>query len=291
MEYRIYLDVLFFWNFVLDSLILIQTQQLFSSGRQALRTTWAGRLAAAASGGLGSCFLTVLYGLPFFLKVLLFFPGLSLWMVWIGFRKSRKGGKKQFWKQYFVFLGDTFLLGGLVLFLQYRFRLSTAPSVAFAACLSEAGILISRRLRWEKTHIYPVCLTYQGRQIQTQGFYDTGNHLVCPWNQKGVHVVNEACLWEGSTKDGCQASVPELAEGFFYVPFSSVGKEGGLLKATQADVLQVFFEEGELRIEKPIVALGAASLFCGQPYEILLHSGITKEAEKNQRKKGRKKCL
>ncbi len=91
-----------------------------------------------------------------------------------------------------------------------------------------------------------------------------------------MHVIDEACLFkEGAYGSGQkEENGKELTEGFFYIPFSSVGKEGGIMKATQAESLKVFREEGELLFEKPIIALGASSLFLGRPYRMILHSSI-----------------
>ncbi len=109
MEYQVYLDVLFFWNFCLDCLIIHQTGLLLkanSGKRQVLRTVLAGAVGAA-----GSCLVTLLYGLPLFLKLFLTIPLLSVLMVWIGFFGGRVSMKKRrFVRQYLTFLGNTLLL-------------------------------------------------------------------------------------------------------------------------------------------------------------------------------------
>lgn len=269
MEYQVYLDVLFFWNFCLDCLILHQSELLFYAGQEKRKKRLLRKIAAAFVGAAGSVAITLFYRLPFFLKFILTIPGLSLLMVWIGFeRGSGKMGKKLFFRQYLTFLGTTLLLGGLILFLQYRFHCNTFFAILSGGSLTEAGSRMYRYLKVRRSHLYDVCLCYGGRQIRIRGFYDTGNHLICPWNQKPVHVMDEAYLRKGSVE------TKELSEGFFYIPFSSVGKEEGILKATQADSLTVFREEGEILIEKPIVAFGASSLFEGRPYRMILHSCV-----------------
>ena len=280
MEYQVYLDVLFFWNLILDCLILHQTGLLLGRNKEKglLRKVIAGTV-----GAVGSCLVTICYFFPLFLKLVLTIPGLSCLMVWIGFPRAKKrAGRRLFVRQYLTFLGNSLLLGGLVVFLQYRFSLSTLWSVLLAGGLTEIGIHLYHRLKGRQNHLYDVCLYYGGRSIRIKGFYDTGNHLICPWNQKPVHIIDGACLEEAfpagerqeEQKELVRPKKEDLAEGFFYIPFSSVGKEGGIIKATQAESLKVFREEGELLIEKPIVALGASSLFSGRPYHMILHSSI-----------------
>lgn len=283
MEYQVYLDVLFFWNLTLDCLILHQTGLLLgrtggTGKRYILRIAIAG-----AVGAVGSCLVTVCYRLPFFMKLVLTIPGLSCLMVWIGFTRAKgRAGVRLFVRQYLTFLGNALLLGGLVVFFQYRFSLSTLWAVLLAGGLTEIGIRLYHCLKARQNHLYDVCLYYGGRSIRIKGFYDTGNHLICPWNQKAVHIMDEACLSEEvpvresqkEPEEPGRQKKEELTEGFFYIPFSSVGKEGGIIKAAQAESLKVFREEGELLIEKPIVALGASSLFSGRPYQMILHSSI-----------------
>lgn len=306
MEYQVYLDVLFFWNLMLDCLILHQTGLLLGGSgekgkRRLLRTAAAGVLGAA-----GSCLAALCYALPFFLKIVLTLPGLSCLMVWVGFSRAKKrAGRRLFVRQYLTFLSDALLLGGCVVFLQYRCSLRTFPAVLLAGGLTEAGICLYRLLKKRQDLLYDVCLYYGGKEFYVKGFYDTGNHLICPWNQKAVHILDEACLRgeashgasriesqiesqiksriESQIKSRIESQIEgsetdrqkeELTEGFFYIPFSSVGKEGGIIKATQAEALKVFREEGEFLIERPIVALGASSLFSGRPYQMILHSSI-----------------
>lgn len=277
MEYQVYLDVLFFWNFCLDCLMIHQTGLLLREKQRKGKRQMLKTMLAGAIGALGSCLVTLLYSLPLFLKLLLTIPGLSLLMVWVGFSRGKgRTGKRLFVRQYLTFLGNSLLLGGLVVFLQYRFYCNTFFAILLAGSFTEAGIRIYRGLKMRQNHLYDVCLCYGGRPICIKGFYDTGNHLVCPWNKKPVHVIDEACLRKESADGNEQEkqSTKELTEGFFYIPFSSVGKEGGIMKATQAESLKVFREEGELLIEKPIVALGASSLFSGRPYQMILHSSM-----------------
>lgn len=283
MEYQVYLDVLFFWNFFLDVLMLHQTCLILNAGGRRKKESIARILLAGGIGAAGSCLVTLGLGLPIFLKVILTIPGLSCLMVWAGLPRGRgRLGRRLFIRQYLTLLGDSLLLEGLVIFLQYRFLLSTFPAVVLAGGLTEAGILLYRRARKERTHLYDVCVSYEGCPVFIKGFYDTGNHLVCPWNQKAVHIIDESCLIPSFSDEKGRKSEEEpggtekegLKEGFFYIPFSSVGKEGGIMKAVQADWIKIFREEGELLIEKPVVAFGAASLFYRRPYRMILHSSV-----------------
>ena len=283
MEYQVYLDILFFWNLILDCLILHQTGLLLQKNREKTKRRVFKTVMAGIVGAVGSCLVTICYFFPFFLKLVLTIPGLSCLMVWIGFSRAKgKAGGRLFVRQYLTFLGNSLLIGGLVIFLQYRFSLSTLWAVALTGGLTEGGIRLYQALKTRQNHLYDVCLYYGGKEIHIKGFYDTGNHLICPWNQKAVHIIDETCLdgalsvgeRQEKTKEPDRQKKKELTEGFFYIPFSSVGKEGGIIKAAQAESLKVFQEEGELLIEKPIVAFGASSLFSGRPYRMILHSSI-----------------
>lgn len=267
MEYQVYLDVLFFWNFLMDCLMLHQTELLLgkSKGNRKRRIVRIG--IAGGIGALGSCLVTLCLGLPIFLKVVLTIPGLSCLMVLTAFPGTKGGGgRRLFFKRYLTLLADSLLLEGLIVFLQYRFSFRTIWAVLLSGGLTELGILIYKRMRTRRSHLYNACLCCGGEPISVKGFYDTGNHLACPWNGKAVHILDESCLEK-----------PPSEGEFFYIPFSSVGKEGGIMRAVQAESLRLFWEEGELFIEKPIVALGAASLFDGRPYRMILHSSVAEE--------------
>ena len=139
MEYRVYLDVLFFWNLILDCLILHQTGLLLGRNGEKGKKRILRIAMAGAVGAVGSCLVTICYFFPLFLKLVLTIPGLSCLMVWIGFSRAKKSaGGRLFARQYLTFLSDALLLGGLVVFLQYRFSLSTFWAVALAGGLTEA---------------------------------------------------------------------------------------------------------------------------------------------------------
>lgn len=267
MEYQVYLDVLFFWNFFLDCLMLHQTKLLLGGSGGTWKRSVIKILLGGGAGALGSCLVTLGMGLPLFLKVILTIPGLSCMMVWIGLPRAKgKAGRRLFFRQYLTLLADSLLLEGLVFFLQYRFMFPTFRAVLLAGGLTEGAILIYKRLKTRQNHLYRVCLKYNGVPIYIKGFYDTGNHLVCPWNGKAVHILDASCL-----------DAPPAEGSFFYIPFSSIGKEGGIIKAVQAESLQVFREEGAFFVESPVVALGTPSLFQGRPYRMILHSSVAEQ--------------
>lgn len=274
MLYEVYLDVLFFWNFLLDFLILHQTGLLDTKRRKVSVKKLGRKLLASGIGAMGSILITLLYGLPVFVKFFFSVVVLSFLMVKIGFREKRyRRSPGQFLRQYLIFFGDTLLLGGLVLFLQYQLHLTTFFAVILAGGLTESGICFYIHCRKKQSNLYEVGISYLGTNVFVKALYDTGNRLVCPWNGKPVHIVDAACLPDGEALLG-RTEGENLSEGFFYVPFSSVGKEEGLLKATEAGVLRINGEEGELIIRKPIIALGEPSLFVGRPYQMILNCSV-----------------
>lgn len=146
--------------------------------------------------------------------------------------------------------------------------LGTAGNYIVLLSASSMGVFIGVRMyqnykRIQKG-IYPVELNYGGKRILTHGFYDSGNHLKDPYTGKGVHIISDKLLSQLSVKT--QKEV--------YIPYQSLGKEQGIIRAYYLDYIRIQKEQDVA--EEWEVPVGAANenLFEGKQYQIILNERI-----------------
>lgn len=260
MYYELYLDVLFLVNFIMDFLMISYVKKTLK-----IPYSWGRTILGALLGALGSCLLVFGYKIPWFFRFMMSYIGISMAMVRFGFPKTKWKGMV---KRYFVLLLYSFLLGGIIFFLQYKWTLSLVKSLAAAGILSFLLLEILQKIKQYGNHIFEVKLLVEGETIKLKGLYDTGNHLVCPWNGKEVHVVDETCLNKYVGKEHQEEGL-----SLFPIPFSSVGENQGVMMAVQIDAMSIEGEEGRITVKnKPVIGLGSKKLFQNRPYQIILHS-------------------
>ncbi len=257
MIYQVYVDILFLMNLVMNLFLLFCVKRALK-----IAYTWKRTILGALTGALFSCLLLFTYGISEILKFMISYFGLPLLMVWTGF--SPIAGRQ--WKKLVLVLyGMTLLLGGIVFFLQYKWSMSGGKALFFSMAIQFIGLEIFSRIKDRKRNLYRVNLKVEGEMISVKGLYDTGNLLVCPWDGKEVYIIDETYL----------ENVKNLKE--YRIPFSSVGKEKGLLRAVQISAMSVVGDDGKMVVKtQPVIGLGAKALFENRSYQMILHSNTFK---------------
>lgn len=149
----------------------------------------------------------------------------------------------------------------------------------FSCGIVIAGVRIWQNYRKMQKGIFQVQLFHQGRQIQTNGFYDSGNRLIDPYTGKGVHIVADQMLIPLMMKNdkeivaGCDASA-DSTKGAVYIPYQSLGNETGMLEVYYIDELIVEGEKGRIRIKNCPMGVTKDNLFEGKNYEIILNEEV-----------------
>ena len=149
----------------------------------------------------------------------------------------------------------------------------------FSSGIVIAGVRMWRNYSKMQKGIFQVQLFHQGRQIQTNGFYDSGNRLIDPYTGKGVHIVAGQMLIPIMMKNnkeivaGCDANA-DSTKGPVYIPYQSLGNEMGMLEVYYIDELIIEGEKG--RISKKSCPMGVTkdNLFEGKNYEIILNEEV-----------------
>lgn len=95
---------------------------------------------------------------------------------------------------------------------------------------------------------------------------DSGNGLLEPLSKKPVSIIEKASI---------EKFQKELkAENFRVVPFTSVGKERGILEAYFIEEL-VIKKDGEcIMVEKPVIAIAKDIISAKKEYQMILHPAL-----------------
>ena len=109
------------------------------------------------------------------------------------------------------------------------------------------------------TSLYQVTLLVDGNRINVIGLADTGNSLTEPITGKPVSVIQAEEL-------------KEIPDKILLVPYNSVGKERGLMRAFVADNMIV----NGRTVEKPIIGIHKGSFGGNNRYQLILHPKILK---------------
>ena len=276
-EIRLYLDIVFLQNFLLDSFLLVMT------GKMTGQRIYRGRAATgAAAGALWACVS------PFFaagsaVQLSLAFGPVSVLMVYLAYRERKI--RALFCQAGVLCLTAAFLSGCLGLLKRITYETAAvnpavgagqgslplltllfgAGAICFFACfLLEAGGR-ERRLRSCQAE---AVLLFKGKQIKVQAFLDTVNQLYDPIFRRPVSVI-----WEGALN-----GLFDEAEGTAVIPYRSVGKERGVLPAVAADGIRMELFGQKKYFKRPLIAISKTPLSSDGSYELLLHTEIWEQA-------------
>lgn len=257
---KIYLDIFFLLNMGMNFVILM-TESFFVRGSVRIRRL----LVASVTGAAIACVMVVLGVHRVLPLLIILYLVTSIFLVRLAFGKTRPG---TLIRNMMLFYVVAFLLGGLLVQLQKVFCLPmtgvTVLTVASLVLLLLRWVLPKIQRRQEQIcRYYRVRLHYAGARVEGNALLDTGNGLYDPISHQPV-ILGEACflqkLWSGDREPLMRI-----------VPFHSVGKETGLLRAFQAELLEIESEGGWKCVDKPWVAVCDKYVSVDGEYEVILH--------------------
>lgn len=274
MTYTVYIDVVFFVNTAMDFVVLAILNRILDS-----RAGWGRLLAGAAAGGLWACLVSVLPGMPTWVRAVGTYLAVSSLMALISFRpRSLKRLARQVAGLYLV----AAVLSGVMLAIYQHTRagyylellirgervMGLPGAVWFfvaaggaAGAYGLAGLgksLLKERMRGRK--YCRVTLGFGGSEAGLTALIDTGNCLREPVNGRPVHVVTASAI----------AKLCPRVSGVIYVPYQAVGTSHGLLPAIFMDWMEVELDYKRYRFERPLVAIIRESLSPSGKYQMLL---------------------
>lgn len=301
----IYLDVVLIENLCMNYIILFATGYLLKIKINHIRL-----ILSALLGGI--------YSIAAYMQILEIYSNiilkiiLSIVMVYIAYNSKNI---KQILKQLVFFYLTSFIFGGCAFALLYFIKpeqilmkngvyIGTYP-IKIAILGGIVGFTITViAFRYVKTKLNKKSMFceleiyFENKDIFTTALIDTGNMLKDPITSMPVIVVEKSILKEilpesilNNLNKIIGGDVPkEVYEDenlnyitkFRVIPFSSIGKENGLLLGFKSNKIKVNTEEGEKIIEDVIIGIYDHKLSKKDNYFALIGLDILEGSEKNE---------
>lgn len=256
MHYEVYIDVLFFTNFMMDSLLLMTVRGVLKYRVP----IWRVFLGSAAGAAL-SCML-LLIPLPGIVKAVTGFFGISTVMLICGLGVHTLC---EWGKAIGLLFVSAFMLGGILQILRPRFQ---AGIIFFAAALAAYAVLTAcwkliLQIQKDRRRKCEVIL-YSGEESHcVEALIDTGNRLRDPLSKEPVHVID---------KRTAKALGDECMNTMRYIPYRTVNGTG-VMPIIRMEKMCVKGEQ-ELLVERPILGICEEMVSEYEEYQMILNADI-----------------
>jgi len=288
----VYIDIIFIENLIINYIILYATGIISKSKIKQIKLVIASLIGAIYS--IMYYILNIELYSNFILKIIL-----SIIMIYIAFttKKFKTLGKKVilFYLVSFVFAGATLgiiymvnsqdiTIQNGVLIGSYTIK-TILIGIIIAFIIIITGFNIMRTKISRKDLICNIDIEINNKSIKTQAMIDTGNFLKEPITNIPVAVVEHTLLYDVIPKEilnnidkilgGDLEILPKHIQNEYVsrlkvIPFSSLGKQNGMLLGVKADKIIVQNEEGDKTIDKVIIGIYNKSLTKRGEYRALV---------------------
>ena len=299
----IYLDVIFIENLCMNYIILFATGYITKTKTNPIRLF--------ISGSCGSIYVILMYLYSniffsnFFIKIIL-----SIVIILIAFYPKNF---RNFLKQLTIFYLISFVFGGCAIFLLYFIKpqnvlirngvyvgrypikiVLLGGIVGFIITKSSFKLVrskIGRRDMYVKLNIFN-----NNNSVQVKALIDTGNMLKDPISGIPVIVVCKDRLYNLFPKIVLNNleniingevlkeldDVKNIVSKFRVIPFSSLGKQNGILLGIKIDKVEIIFEETMEIIEEIIIGIYDKALSKNDEYEALIGLNALERSDKSE---------
>lgn len=272
----IYIDIVLIENLIMNFIILLATGIVLREKIKTVRLLLASLLGAIYSVVSYMSILEIYSNMV--LKIIL-----SVVIIYIAFNPQNM---KKMWKDILIFYLTSFVFGGAAFALIYIVKpqdilmknglfLGTYPlkTIVLGAIIAFIIIItaftIVRTKITKKDMFCKVEIQINGKKIETTAMLDTGNLLKEPITNTPVIVVEHTLLYDCIPKEilnhldeilgGEFDNIPEkIKEEYMaklkFIPFSSLGKQNGMLLGMKAESVKI--KDGEREEEKDNVIVG-----------------------------------
>ncbi len=288
----IYIDVVFFENLIMNTIILIATGIILKQKIKWIRIILAGSLGAIYS------IMTYISTLQIYSNLILKII-LSILIIYIAYNPQTV---KQLWKSILIFYLTSFVFGGAAFALIYIVKpqeilmknglfLGTYPLktvilaavVAFIILITAFTIVKSKISK--KDMFCEIEVELNNKIIETKAMIDTGNLLKEPITNTPVIILEHTLLYDCMPKEilnnlenilgGDFEQIPEKIKQEYIaklklIPFSSLGKQNGMLVGIKASKVKIVQEEQENEYENIIIGIYNKSLTKRGEYRALI---------------------
>ena len=288
----IYIDVVLIENLIMNYIILLATGLILKIKIKHIRLI-IGSLLGAIYTIIGYMGILEIYS-SFILKIIL-----SIMIVYIAYYPQTL---KKMWKELLFFYLTSFVFGGVAFSLIYIVKpqeiimknglfLGTYPLktvilgaiVAFVIIITAFKIIKSKISK--KDLICEITVEIEDKKISTNALIDTGNMLKEPITNTPVVVIERSLLYDVMPKEilnhlediigGDFEKIPEETKNKYVsklklIPFSSLGKQNGMLIGIKPEYLKIIKEEQVEVKENVILGIYDKSLTKKGEYRALM---------------------
>ena len=288
----IYLDVVFFENFILNYIIILSTAVISKSNINIIKI-----VKASSIGGIYSI-LNYIVKLNFLLDLLLKIS-ISIIMIIIAFGDFNF---RKIFKRIMFFYLVSFTFGGIAFMIIFTIKpeniliennhfIGTYP-LKIAVIAGGLGFIvvsiIAKIIKNKKVPIiYNLEIYYQGKIKKIKTMVDTGNLLKEPITKADVIIVEKDSL-RGIISDDVLQKIPNIElfnfnnYKFILIPFSSIGNENGMLIGFKPDFVKIYDDIEYIR-DDVLIGIYEGKLSKNNLYTSLIGLDIlNKEAKNNE---------
>ena len=265
MYYKLYIDSVFFIQFVMNLCLLSITGKILKCTATHLRIIFGALL--------GAVIICLVILLPLFnMKIRLIIGAIpvSMIMIRVVFKVHTP---RLLIKSCMVMAFYSFLLGSIVLWLDSRFawpvwlRYSIRTFVLFIFFGYGIIVFLIRKFQKEKTdELKEIRIPIDGHNVHMKALLDTGNHLAEPVSGAPVCILSESAAKE------LQAYF--IPEKYHAIPFRSVGKSSGIMDAYELPELVIKDTYRDICCKRVIVAICNTGISKDSIYQMILHPGL-----------------
>lgn len=262
MYYKLYIDSVFFVQFVMNLYLLSITGKVLKC------TATHGRILSGALLGAGMICLVILFPV-WNLRIRLAFGVIPVSMCMIRVVFAIRPPALLI-KSSLVMGVCGFLMGGTVLWLSGRFawigkRQYGIWTMALFGYISYRFLrfLIRKLYREKADDLKAVRIPAGGKNIHLKALLDTGNHLCEPVNGVPVCIISESAAGE--------LGEFFLPEKYHAIPYRSIGRKMGILDAYELPELIIEDTYREIYCKRVIVAICNTGISQDSLYQMILH--------------------
>ena len=286
----IYLDVIFLENIVINYIMLYVTG-IISKAQIKQKRLFLGALIGAVYSIIYYLFRLKIYS-SFIIKIVL-----SIVIIYVAFNSSNL---KELLKKVLLFYLSSFVFGGAAITIIYMVNSQnitiqngvlvgsyTLRTILIGIVVAYFTIILAFKIIKisKKDLICEIVVTLNNKEINSKALIDTGNLLKEPITNLPVIVMEHTLLYDILPKEilnnvekilgGDFSKIPENVKEEYsaklkVIPFSSLGKQNGMLLGIRAENLIINLKEETRKIDKVVVGIYNKSLTKNGEYRSLL---------------------
>jgi len=115
-----------------------------------------------------------------------------------------------------------------------------------------------------KKGVFNIVLKHMEEEIETCGFYDSGNCLKDPYTNKGVHIISESIM---------EKMIPKGMNKVL-IPYQTLGVSEDLIEVVYIDEVVIYGEKDIVRQHKIPLGIAKEEMFLNKSYKMILNEEV-----------------